>query len=536
MHQQTLKMNKSILPWPAIPQLSRTDLAYATADPALRPFYSYDVDLQWFAKIISDKSNEVKPRELLAEILKEQYEKLGLPNPKSGIRNPESFTVVTAHQPTLFLSPMYFILKAITTINLCERVKTAYPDKEFIPVFVLGSEDHDLDELNHATVFNKKLVWQTEQTGSVGLMKTDSMQPVLAELKTILGDNENANFIYPLIEKAYSSGWNFAEATQFLLAHLLGKYGLIVFNMDDRRLKRLFIPIMREELLKQSSFSIVNQTISELNQAGFKTQAAPREINLFYRTPGRRERIVFSNGNYQVINTDLVFSESEILTELENSSEKFSPNVVLRPLFQELILPNLAYVGGGGELAYWLERKAQFEHFGINFPMLVRRNSLLFLENEATKKLEKFGFSVAEFFQETESLVRKFVEKQLAVEVGLTDEMEAMSAIFSRLAEKAKAIEPTLEKAVAAEQVKQLTALENWESKLRRAEKQKHEIILNQIRALKEKLYPNNGLQERSENWLTFYVKYGGGFFEMLKNSLDPFDNGFVVFQNGKAE
>ena len=281
------------------------------ADPALRPFYRYDVDFQAFRKIISDKSRENQPREIVADVLKSQYEKLGFEfSDHSKLTTQNCFTIVTAHQPSLFLSPLFFVLKAFTAINLVEKLAAEFPENQFLPVFVLGSEDHDLDELNHATVFGKKLVWQTDQTGSVGAMKTDTIRPVLEELKTILGNSENAISIYETIEKAYSSGWTFAEATQFLLLEILGKHGLVVLNMDDARLKRLFIPIMKDELTRQTAFRLVNETTERLNAAGFKTQAAPREINLFYRTEGRRDRIVFSNGDYQILNTSLKFSIS----------------------------------------------------------------------------------------------------------------------------------------------------------------------------------------------------------------------------------
>ncbi len=530
-HLLLCEMNKITIPWAEVPPLAKTDIAYATGDANLRPFYTYPPDYQSFREIIDAKSGQYYPRELLADVLLEQYSKLGSNHPAiEKLRAKNTFTIVTAHQPTLFLQPLYVILKAFTAINLAEKLAELYPEIQFVPVFVLGSEDHDLEELNNARVFGKKLVWLPEETGgSVGLMNSSSLVNVLSELKAILGESENAKFIYGLIEKAYSDNRAYAESTQFLLDKLLGKYGLVVINMDDARLKKLFVPIMKKELLEQVSYNVVGKTIGELNKLGFKAQAPPREINLFYRTKNRRDRIVFNKEKFEVLNTSKVFTENELIRELEDSPEKFSPNVVLRPLFQELVLPNLAYIGGGGELSYWLERREQFAHFDIQFPMLVRRASLLWLDADAQKKIEKFGFSVPEFFQETEVLSKKFVEKHLAVEVGLGEEMEAMRLIFNKLAVKAKAIDPTLEAAVGAESTKQVAALEQWESRLRRAEKQKHETSLNQIKTLKEKLFPGGGLQERSEGFLPFYVKYGPAFFDEIKAAVVPFEAGFCV-------
>jgi bacillithiol biosynthesis cysteine-adding enzyme BshC len=518
-----------------VPQLSKTDIAYATGDSRLRPFYEHEPALGSFSNVIAAREKAEYPRQTLTEVLKEQYR--GLPQQEKVAQNiavladKNTFTVATAHQPAIFLGPLYFLYKALTAINLAEDVGAKNPGKRIVPVFVLGSEDHDLEELNSINLFGKKLVWQTAEKGAVGSMSTASLAPVLEELKSILGENEAAKAVFSRVEKAYSEQKTVGEATQAMLHDLFGKYGLVVLNMNDARLKRLFVPILKAELLEQPSFKIVNETTAQLNSLGFKTQAVPREINLFYMTPGLRERIVLENGAYKVLNTDLVFSEKEMLAEVENCPERFSPNVVLRPLFQELILPNLAYVGGGGELAYWLERRPLFGHFGVPFPALVRRNSVLWLDREAGKKLQKFGFSPADFFKDTDSLIRNFIEKNASGEVNLELEINDLKKIFDRLAAKATAIDPTLEKAVRAEEVKAVGSLEQWQSRLVRAEKQKHEVTLNQIRASKEKYFPGGGLQERHDNFIPYLLKYGDAFFEELKANLEPFDAGFVILE-----
>ncbi|MDO8365378.1 MAG: bacillithiol biosynthesis BshC, partial [Saprospiraceae bacterium] len=226
-----------------------------------------------------------------------------------------------------------------------------------------------------------------------------------------------------------------------------------------------------------------------------------------------------------------VFSQAAILAEVEAHPERLSPNVVLRPLFQETVLPNLAYVGGGGELAYWLERKSLFQHFGVQFPMLVRRHSALWLDRDTGKKLAKLGFLAAQFFGDTDALVRSFVEQNAAGEVSLALEINQLKNIFEQVASKAMAVDPTLEKAVLAESVKAVAGLEQWQSRLLRSEKQKHETTLNQLRGLKEKLFPANGLQERHDNFLPYILKYGDKFIRTLKENFAPFDAGLVVLE-----
>ena len=531
-------VHKSLLPFEQVPQLAKTDVAYATGDAQLKPFYVYAPHPQSFDEVIRLKAQGVFPRTDLVEVLRKQY--AGLPVRPEVAENIESllldttFTVATAHQPSLLLGPLYFIYKALTTINLAKKVtETSAQAQHIVPVFVLGSEDHDIEEVNKINLYGKQLVWQPETEGPTGVMDMQSMLPVLENLRQILGESEPATALFQRIQNALAPAATFADATRALLHEFLGKYGLVVVDMNDAALKRHFIPVMQTELLEQPAYHLVNQTIAQLNQIGFKTQAAPREINLFYMKPGLRQRIVLEDGMFRVLQTSLVFSEAEIVAELDQHPERFSPNVVLRPLYQETILPNLAYVGGGGELAYWLERRSLFQHFQVAFAMLVRRNSVLWLDRDAIKKLGKFGFSAAAFFEDTESLVRRYIETNASGEVSLAPEVADLHRLFDRLAAKAVAIDPTLEKAVRAEETKTVAGLEQWEGRLLRAEKQKHEVTLNQMRALKEKLFPANGLQERTDNFLPYILKYGDDFIDMLQENLDPFDQGFVLLSDG---
>ena len=197
---------------------------------------------------------------------------------------------------------------------------------------------------------------------------------------------------------------SYSTATIHLVNSLFGADGLVVAGMNDPDLKRGFIPILIEELVQQRSHELVGATSSQLNEVGFKTQATPRKINLFYLRDQIRERIVFDEGIYKVLNTDYKFNETELIAEVNQHPEHFSPNVVMRPLYQEKTFPNLAYIGGGGELAYWLERKSQFDHFKINYPMLIRRNSVLWLDQGMSKKIDKLNLNITDIFVETESV------------------------------------------------------------------------------------------------------------------------------------
>ena len=362
------------------------------------------------------------------------------------------------------------------------------------------------------------------------MMKTKSLQGVLEELKPILGESEAAQSLFEMIEKAYISHDLYQDATQDLLNQLFGKYGLVVLNMNDADLKRLFIPIMKRELTEQLSKNLVEKTQSELESLGFKPQAFAREINLFYLKENLRERIVEENGIYRVLNTEITWtSQADILNELERTPQYFSPNVVLRPLFQETVLPNLAYIGGGGELAYWLERKTQFEAFGVNFPMLIRRNSAFFLDKGTQDRLQKLNVQLVDLTENTDNLIKKYVEKQATDPLSINAEKTALNDIFDTILRNAVAVDASLEKAVLAEKTKQLQSLDALESRILKAEKQKHETALNQLKTVQQKLFPNGGLQERTDNVLPIYLKHGDAFFDVLKAHLNPLEQGMIV-------
>jgi bacillithiol biosynthesis cysteine-adding enzyme BshC len=522
------------IPFEKVPYFSARDIAYTTQNESIQPFQKYPTKLEAFREVIRDKKEQAINRRLLVEVLREQYQWIfpesDIPTNVEKITEENTFTLTTAHQPSLFTGPLYFIYKILSVITLSRQLKEEFPEYHFVPVFVGGGEDHDFEEINHLNLFGKRVEWRNDEQGAVGKMKTTTLQAVLAELEEILGSSERAQEIFRLIKSCYTEQSTYGAATLAFVHELFGKEGLIVLDMSHPRLKEAFAPIMRRELLEQPSEGIVNQTSKKLEALGYKQQATPRSINLFYLNDQLRERIEKTDGRYTVLNTNISFSEDEILEELNRHPERFSPNVVMRPIYQELILPNLAYVGGGGEIAYWLERKAQFEHFGINYPMLVRRHSVLWIDKGNAKKMDKLGLSLDDLLEEdVELIIKKFVKDQADEPLNLKAQKKQLSALFNEVAELAKRVDPTLVKSVKAEMTNQIKSLSQLEGRLVRAEKQKHDIAINQIRNLKEKLFPGNGLQERYDNFLNFYLRYGDDFMETLCQNFQPLSQDLLV-------
>ncbi len=524
------------LPFSKIPQLSKRDIAYVDENPLLDPFYKYPVRIENFETIIHSKQKENIDRNLLVDVLNEQYEKFEQSEQVNkniqSLASENTFTVITAHQPSLFTGPLYYIYKIISTINLSKALNAYYPYFQFVPVFVTGGEDHDFEEVNHVNIFNKKLVWENDEKGAVGMMKTNSLQKVIGELKEVLGDSEKGQKIYAEIEDCYTKHEIYTDAVIDLIHRFFKDDGLLVFDMNHAKLKRSFVPFIKEEVIKQPSRVLVEQTAEMLNDVGFKQQAAAREINFFYLDEQLRERIVFENDTFKVLNTELTFSTEEMEEEIETHPGHFSPNVIMRPIYQESILPNLAYIGGGGEIAYWIERKSQFEHFKVNFPMLIRRDSVLWIDKAVSKKMEKLNLSVEAIFEDTEVLIKQFVKKNAQGDLNLNSQKEEFNKVFESMKVVAQPIDASLLNKIDAEKTQLKNKIEKLEARLIKAEKQKHEVEINQIRALKGKLFPGNGLQERHDNLISFYFKYGDDFIKILKENLNPLDRKFVVIRD----
>src|SRR5690606_9840507 len=217
--------------------------------------------------------------------------------------------------------------------------------------------------------------------------------------------------------------------------------------------------------------------------------------------------------------------------EVENHPEKFSPNVILRPLYQETILPNLCYIGGGGELAYWFQLKEMFGEAKITFPVLLLRNSAMWISRNETRKMEKLNLSVMDLFQDREQLVKTIVHEKSEQELSLDPEKRKLNDMFREISERILKIDPTLEKMVLADGARTSKTLHRIEKRMMRAEKERHSLTISQINNIFDRLFPAGGLQERHSNYFDFYLRYGRYFMNTLFENLDPLQPEFTVFE-----
>lgn len=498
---------------------SQIFLDYINRDEKLKPFYHLYPNIENFARQIELKKN-FKPhqRQVLAQALQNQYSHLKeIPQDQIDLLAQENtFTVTTGHQLSLFTGPLYFVFKIITTINLANELKKNYPDYNFVPVYWMATEDHDFEEINHFHLFGKKFEWQSEQKGAVGRFKTEGIEQIFAQISEQL----------PLFEAAYLENANLANATRQLVNELFGKYGLVCIDGDDRLLKSQFEMITFEEIYKKNSFRLVNETNAKLSELKYPIQVNPREINFFYLEDGLRERIVVNEEEdvFEVLNSDLKFDTKLLLEHiLGNYPERFSPNVILRPLYQETILPNLAYIGGPGELAYWLQLKSIFDFYETPFPFLFPRNFGMLLNQANLKKMEKLNLSKEAIFQSEQVLKENFVQQNSQNEINLDTELTAIEQIFKTISQKAMLADKSLEGFVGAEAQKTFKSIETIQKRLKKAEESKLETELKQIAGLKEKLFPNHTLQERHDNILNFLINQPD-LIDKLMQQFEPFD------------
>ncbi len=516
---------------------SKLLLNYIASDKTLGEFYSYNPSLEGFKDILINNKSQTYNRELLVDVMKKQYQQSTIDSSSLNIDvllNKNTYTVCTGHQLCLFTGPLYFIYKIISTINLAEKLQKQFPEYHFVPVYWMATEDHDFNEIKSIHFFGKNVSWENvDAGGAVGRLKTDSLMPVIDELKLILGESEHANELIQLFSEAYLKHTTLADATRYLVHQLFGSYNLLIVDGDDKKLKAEFAGIMQDDILNASNNQLVNKSIEQLNAIGYKAQVNPREINCFYMKNSLRERIVFDAQTqmYMVLNTSVTFTKEQLIVDLQTHPERYSPNVVLRPLYQQKILPNLAYIGGPGEIAYWLEFKTMFTHHNITYPVLIPRNFALLTDEKSVQQFNKLGFEMDDVFKETDVLVKQYVIKHVDKEFFLNEETEKVSVIFNQISEKANGIDVTLKAVVDAEFQKTIKGIKAIEAKMLKAEKQKQETAIQQIKKMKNKFFPEGILQERYDNFAPYYLKSGKSFIEKLKAEFDPLDFQLLIIE-----
>lgn len=523
---QTLKMDAFL------PLLAKD---YLYHPEKLQPFFHYTPSPDSFKEAMEWKNKYFRYRNLLTEQLKKQYQSVKSEKAFSleqikKLKSENTYTVTTGHQLNIFTGPLYFIYKLVSVIKLSQMLKEKFPDCDFIPVYWMVTEDHDLAEINHFYFQGERINWNKHQPGPpCGRLSTEGLAEIADELLIKADGNEELKKLLLLFKESYSTHKTLATATREIAHRLFGNKGLIVIDADDRELKSLLTPVMTDEIENNSGFRLVNETIASLEK-NYKVQVHPREINFFYLGNGIRERIVKTETGYSVIQTGKHFSKNEMKAEIENHPEHFSPNVITRPLFQEMILPNVAYTGGPAEISYWMEYKTFFEYHQQRMPVLLLRDSFLWIDRHTSQLIEKTKLKIEDFLADENTVIKKLIEKSGGEELNFKTEMQSLEKIYESLTEKISSIDSSLTGSVMAEKQKTIKGLEHLQEKMRKALKKKEEVNLNRIRKIQESILPDGTLQERKENILFGQEKFGISFIDILYKQADPFSHGLKTF------
>jgi bacillithiol biosynthesis cysteine-adding enzyme BshC len=516
-------------------QIHKLSADYISGNEALKNLYDFKPDLTGLASAIEKRKSYPVNRKILVESLKQQYsgnfDQSGnkcVEDNINSLPDENTFTITTGHQLNIFTGPLYFIYKIASAVSYAQMLCKQYPQYHFVPVYWMATEDHDLEEINHFHIWGKTLKWDESPSGATGRMNPHSMASVIEELGTLMSNSPNGAEMISLFRKAYLEHNTLADATRYIVNELFKEYGLVVVDGDNSSLKKALIPTIEKDIFENTSYKAINATIGSL-QKTYKLPLSPREINVFHLGANRRDRIVFEEGKYKVLDSDKSWTAEELKEELHKNPENFSPNVVLRPMYQELILPNLAYVGGNSEIAYWLELKGAFDSGNVFFPQLLVRDSALIIGKKAAEYLEMLKLKPEELFLSLEDLKFRFYEVN-----ELEHDSEKDAVIILDQYEKLRNDLQGLPSDLAANIVKQMNIqvkeVRKWKNDIHQKQLELQEKKVAKIDKIYASFYPEGELQERYDNFIPYYLQSGKGWIDMLVKEFNPLESICHIF------
>lgn len=506
---------------------------YVQQKDTLSGLYNFAPNDAGLAEAIAQRAAAPVDRPALVAALYAQYEGYELTEAVAAniaaLASEHTFTITTAHQPNLLTGYAYFIYKIMHAVKLAQHLAQLHPDKKFVPVYYMGTEDDDLQELGFFRFNEHNFRWDTPQTGAVGRMKTDDLGALMeAFLKVVGPPNTHTEHLVEVLKKAYLQHDTIAAATRYVVHTFLGKYGVVVLDPDSASLKQAYIPIIKAELFAPKAYEYIAANATVL-QAHYKTQAYARPINFFYLKDAIRARIERRGEEWMVVGTQISWDEAALHQEIELHPERFSPNVILRGLFQETVLPNVAFIGGGSEVAYWFQLKEIFDHYGVFYPTIILRQSVQFLSEEAQQLQAQLHLNDTELFTSTETLVKQFVKTTSTNDLEATDEWMAIKQAMQTIRDKAQRIDATLQRSVDAALAKMNHQVNIVEKKMYKAEKHNLSVVVNRVYKLKGLVFPNQSLQERYYTFMPQYIAMGDAYFDTLLEYTLPYGDEFLM-------
>jgi len=510
-------------------------------------FYKTNDD---FFNVIDEKvhnynTNRYFDKNILMDILKMQNVEFGGTEATATnielLKRDDTFAVVTGQQVGLYTGNIYTIYKTISTIKLAKNLKERFPQFNFVPLFWLESEDHDIDEANHIYILNKenelvRVGFETEQTGSEDESPRRSTKPVGStkfgemifsineQLRSGLLDTDFKDKIMGIVSDCYKEGNDYKTAFAQMMNKLFGDFGVVFIDPSDAEIKRLLIPIFEKELRTSPKMCESIITTSAELEKHYDLQVKPKVINMFFLHNENRLPIEpREGGKFALKNSKRRFENEEMFTALEETPELFSPNVVLRPICQDYLLPTAAYVGGPAEISYFAQLKPAYSHYELTMPVVFPRTSVTIIESKISKFMNNYNVNFEDIFHRN-VLVSKVVE--MLSEVKVDDEIskytDEVNKIFYDIKNMTAKVDQSLLNTVENMKEKLKQNIEILRNKLINAQAKKSEVTTSQIDKVANNIFPNDNLQERMLNIVYFINKYDLSFIKKLYHETDP--------------
>ena len=531
----TMSQSSMHIPFSSTHVFSKLINDYLEGKGTALDFVQYAPNIEGYRAAIEGRKKHPINRNLLFDVLTKQYSNLPQENAVNDqialLKKDSTFVVTTAHQPNLFTGPLYFFYKIIHAIQLASSLKATFPEYDFVPVYYMGSEDADLDEVGAFNLDHKKCQWVTKQTGAIGRMEVDdALLLLLKQLENYWAVLPQGQKALEILKEAYQKGKTISEATLSFVHAFFGSKGLLVLQPDDAALKAAFIPVMEKELLTAFSHEAIQPTIAALSKE-YHVQSEGRSINLFYLKDNTRARIEKQGEQFILVDTEIQFTQAQIITELHQHPERFSPNVILRGVYQETILPGVVFVGGGGELAYWMELKNVFQAVGVHYPLLQLRNSFLLMSHKQAEQWAAMQFEEQDLFKPILDLEIAYVKKHASQALDLQDQINHLTNLYTTIQNEVVKVDPTLgthTENLAQQAKAKLLALEK---KMVRAERRKQSVDIQRIHRIKKELFPQDNLQEREEHFSKWVGQYGLSWIDTIMEDSTGLESKFRIIK-----
>ena len=523
-----------------IPGSTKLFLDYIDNFEKLHRFYKYNYRnkehvIEKFQKTVSTPN---KFNDELSSIISEQYSSLN-PSAKtkkniSLLKNKETLAVITGQQLSLLGGPLYTFYKIITAIKLANHLSERYDNYNFVPVFWLEGDDHDFEEVRSVNILNESnelvkisynddVIEEDINRGSVGQIKFKAgINNFLSQLEHLLKTSEFKAKIIAHLKNYYQEGKTFKDSFRELLFSFFDPYGLIIFDPQDKKVKELLRPIFNKEIaeFRNHTQSLVN--ISAALEEGYHAQVKIRPINLFYNYDEGRYLIEPVESEFRLKGKRKKFTFEEIQGLIETEPEKFSPNVLLRPICQDYLFPTAFYVGGPSEIAYFAQVLPLYEFYNIDPAIIYPRSSATILEKTIKSILDKYDLGITSLFADPDKLKNQIlssISNQSLEEIFNASKVK-IDLVFDELKEILFGIDRTMNDVVSKYRTKVLAYLDEINSKAFEAQKKRHEIALRQIDKAAINIFPNMNLQERELSFYHFANKYDLEFFKKIFDEL----------------